>query len=233
MPEVVSTARRTGRAELDEHVQGVESAEIDVDLQMKDRPKEAVLTEMREKVTLLPGTNVSIGQPISHRIDRGCAADLRTGHKYLMILVEREDAPGRLVKAAVRLADRDTIVFPGYDGGAEWGGSAFDPESALLYVNANEMAWTGALAANERGGGGRQTYLRQCASCHRDGGIAPFALTSYQAVAAASKAVQTAVSTRKMPPWLADDACADYANDPTLSDEEIATMSEWVDELDK
>src|SRR6266851_1402623 len=69
VPEVVSTARRTGRAELDEHVQGVESAEIDVDLQMKDRPKEAVLTEMREKVTLLPGTNVSIGQPISHRID--------------------------------------------------------------------------------------------------------------------------------------------------------------------
>ena len=64
-----STARRTGRAELDEHVQGVESAEIDVDLQMKDRPKEAVLEEIREKVTLLPGMNVSIGQPISHRID--------------------------------------------------------------------------------------------------------------------------------------------------------------------
>ena len=69
VPEVVSTARRTGRAELDEHVQGVESAEIDVDLKMKDRPKEAVLEEIRQKVTLLPGMNVSIGQPISHRID--------------------------------------------------------------------------------------------------------------------------------------------------------------------
>ena len=69
VPEVVSTARRTGRAELDEHVQGVESAEIDVDLKMKDRPKEAVLEELRQKVTLLPGMNVSIGQPISHRID--------------------------------------------------------------------------------------------------------------------------------------------------------------------
>src|SRR3954471_6284894 len=69
VPEVVSTARRTGRAELDEHVQGVESAELDVDLKMKDRPKEAVLQEMREKVTLLPGMNITIGQPISHRID--------------------------------------------------------------------------------------------------------------------------------------------------------------------
>ncbi len=69
VPEVTSTARRTGRAELDEHVQGVESAEIDVRLSMKDRPREAVLEELRQKVSLLPGTNVTIGQPISHRID--------------------------------------------------------------------------------------------------------------------------------------------------------------------
>jgi CzcA family heavy metal efflux pump len=69
VPEVASTARRTGRAELDEHVQGVESAEIDVRLAMKDRPREAVLEELRQKVSLLPGTNVTIGQPISHRID--------------------------------------------------------------------------------------------------------------------------------------------------------------------
>ena len=69
MPEVTSTARRTGRAELDEHVQGVESAEIDVRLVMKDRPRDVVLDELRQKVSLLPGTNVTIGQPISHRID--------------------------------------------------------------------------------------------------------------------------------------------------------------------
>jgi CzcA family heavy metal efflux pump len=69
VPEVTSTARRTGRAELDEHVQGVESAEIDVHLTLKNRPREAVLEELRQKVSLLPGTNVTIGQPISHRID--------------------------------------------------------------------------------------------------------------------------------------------------------------------
>jgi CzcA family heavy metal efflux pump len=69
VPEVVSTARRTGRAELDEHVQGVESAEMDVRLKLRDRPKEAVLEEIRQKASLMPGMNVSIGQPISHRID--------------------------------------------------------------------------------------------------------------------------------------------------------------------
>ncbi len=69
IPEVVSTARRTGRAELDEHVQGVESAELDVTLRMKDRSKPEVLNEIRERVTLLPGMNVTVGQPISHRID--------------------------------------------------------------------------------------------------------------------------------------------------------------------
>ena len=69
IPEVVSTARRTGRAELDEHVQGVESSELDVTLKMRDRSKDEVLRQIRERVTLLPGTNVTIGQPISHRID--------------------------------------------------------------------------------------------------------------------------------------------------------------------
>ena len=69
IPEVVSTARRTGRAELDEHVQGVESTEVDVMLRMRERPREDVLAEIRERVTLLPGMNVTVGQPISHRID--------------------------------------------------------------------------------------------------------------------------------------------------------------------
>jgi quinoprotein glucose dehydrogenase len=60
-------------------------------------------------------------------------------------------------------------MFPGFDGGAEWGGSAVDPETGVLYVNANDIAWTGALARTETAeGGGRSLYLRQCASCHRD-----------------------------------------------------------------
>ena len=66
---VISTARRTGRAEFDEHLQGVESAEIDVKLKMDGRRKEDVLAEIRERATLIPGMNINIGQPISHRID--------------------------------------------------------------------------------------------------------------------------------------------------------------------
>ncbi len=69
MPEVEATSRRTGRAELDEHVQGVESAEIDVRLAPGGRPRETVLEEMRERLSLVPGTNITIGQPVSHRID--------------------------------------------------------------------------------------------------------------------------------------------------------------------
>lgn len=69
IPEVLSTARRTGRAELDEHVQGVESAEVDVTLKQQGRPKAEVLAEIRERVLLLPGMNITVGQPISHRID--------------------------------------------------------------------------------------------------------------------------------------------------------------------
>ena len=64
--------------------------------------------------------------------------------------------------------DVDTVIFPGYDGGAEWGGSAFDPETGLLYVNANEMAWTGRLELSPAGNTARQVYLRNCAACHRD-----------------------------------------------------------------
>ena len=68
-PEVVATARRTGRAEYDEHVQGVEAAEIDVGLRETGRSRAELLAELRREFATLPGTNVTIGQPISHRID--------------------------------------------------------------------------------------------------------------------------------------------------------------------
>jgi len=68
-PEVVATARRTGRAELDEHAQDVNASEIDVGLEMKDRSKTEFLDALRRALSVVPGTNVTIGQPISHRID--------------------------------------------------------------------------------------------------------------------------------------------------------------------
>ncbi len=61
---------------------------------------------------------------------------------------------------------KETIVFPGYDGGAEWGGPAVDPHKAIIYVNANDVAWTGSLAENQAGGTGFTLYQSQCALCH-------------------------------------------------------------------
>lgn len=68
-PEVVAMARRTGRAELDEHAQGVEAAELEVSLSMKERSKEVFLDALRQDLSQVPGVNITIGQPISHRID--------------------------------------------------------------------------------------------------------------------------------------------------------------------
>lgn len=68
-PEVVATARRTGRAELDPHAQQVFASEIEVTLAMGERSKADLLAALRERFARIPGTNVVIGQPISHRID--------------------------------------------------------------------------------------------------------------------------------------------------------------------
>lgn len=68
VPEVTQVGRRTGRAELDEHAEGVHSAEIDVDLRRSDRDREAIMADIRERLSTLPA-QVAIGQPISHRLD--------------------------------------------------------------------------------------------------------------------------------------------------------------------
>jgi HME family heavy-metal exporter len=68
VPEVVQVGRRTGRAELDEHAEGVHSAEIDVDLRASARGREAVMADIRAQLAQLPAA-VAMGQPISHRLD--------------------------------------------------------------------------------------------------------------------------------------------------------------------
>jgi CzcA family heavy metal efflux pump len=68
-PAVAGTSRRTGRAELDEHAQGANAAEIDVRLDLSGHEMDAVLDDLRDALAVLPGTNITIGQPIGHRID--------------------------------------------------------------------------------------------------------------------------------------------------------------------
>lgn len=69
VPEVRTTARKTGRAELDEHSLGTNVSEIEAPYTLKDRSRGEMVRELREKLSQLPGTNIEIGQPISHRID--------------------------------------------------------------------------------------------------------------------------------------------------------------------
>ena len=69
IPEIQTVGRKTGRAELDEHALGVNVSEIEAPFILDKRSKDEVLAELREKLKVLPGVNIEIGQPISHRID--------------------------------------------------------------------------------------------------------------------------------------------------------------------
>ncbi len=117
-PEVITTARRTGRAELDPHAQGIHASEIEVSLKMRARSKEAFLAALRADFTTLPGMNIVIGQPISHRIDHmlsGTRANIAVkifGHDLYQLrhLAEQvkgiaEKVPGAVDVAAEQQAD--------------------------------------------------------------------------------------------------------------------------------
>ena len=67
------------------------------------------------------------------------------------------------------MVGKETVIFPGFDGGAEWGGAAVDPGAGVIYVNANDVAWTSSLRPNtSEGSSGRQTYIKECSACHGD-----------------------------------------------------------------
>ena len=68
VPEVTEVGRRTGRAELDEHAEGVHYSEIEVDLKASERDREAIIADIRQRLAILPAV-VNVGQPISHRLD--------------------------------------------------------------------------------------------------------------------------------------------------------------------
>ena len=69
VPEIQTVARKTGRAELDEHALGVNVSEIEAPFELKDRSRSEVVNDVREKLSAISGANIEIGQPISHRID--------------------------------------------------------------------------------------------------------------------------------------------------------------------
>ena len=85
-------------------------------------------------------------------------------HAWAVQAFSQFQSDGQFIPLAV---GKQTVVFPGFDGGAEWGGPAIDPTTNVLYVNATEMAWTGGLVpAGHISDPGEQLYRSQCAACH-------------------------------------------------------------------
>ena len=119
-PEVVTTARRTGRAELDPHAQGIHASEIEVSLKMKDRSKDEFLAALRDDFSTLQGMNIVIGQPISHRIDHmlsGTRANIAVkvfGHDLyeLRRIAEQVKGIAQAVPGAVDVAAEQQADIP-------------------------------------------------------------------------------------------------------------------------
>src|SRR6266436_3178737 len=84
-------------------------------------------------------------------------------HQWALENFKKFRSEGQFVPFSV---GKDTVIFPGFDGGAEWGGPAVDAETAVIYINSNEMAWTGALAPNTGENSPRAIYMSQCSVCH-------------------------------------------------------------------
>jgi quinoprotein glucose dehydrogenase len=125
---------------------------------------------------------------------------------------------GQFVPFAV---GKKTIIFPGFDGGAEWGGAAADPETGILYVNANDVAWTGELAETTEQNTPKAVYTSQCAVCHGEKmqGSPPTipALTGTGEKMSAAQVTETITSGRGRMPGF-----------PNLSDDQMFSLLSYV-----
>lgn len=105
------------------------------------------------------------------------------------------------------------------------------------FLLAVSLASASMLAGAARTGGGKVTYYKdalpilqeRCQGCHRPGEIAPMSFMSYKETRPWAKAIKSAVSTRKMPPWSADPHVGKFSNDWSLNDRQIETITAWVD----
>lgn len=119
-PEVASTGRRTGRAEMDEHAEGVHYTEIDVDFRDGGRARDEVLAEIRSNLARIPGVLVNVGQPISHRLDhllsgvRAAIAVKLYGEDLGVLRAEAERIRQELVRVpgVVDLAVERQVLIP-------------------------------------------------------------------------------------------------------------------------
>jgi quinoprotein glucose dehydrogenase len=122
----------------------------------------------------VPGEVAALEQPLPDRpapfARQNLYEDLLTNrtpevHQWAMEEFRGFRSEGQFVPFSI---GKDTVVFPGFDGGGEWGGPAVDTETGIIYINANDIAWTGALAENTGRNSPKDIYLSQCAMCHGD-----------------------------------------------------------------
>jgi len=121
----------------------------------------------------IPGEQVARTQPFPLKplpfarqiFDEATVTD-RTpeAHQAVLLRLRQVRSKGQFVPPSLQ----GTVIFPGTDGGAEWGGGAYDPETGIFYINSNEMAWIYTLAKRQSGPitSSKSLYLNDCAGCH-------------------------------------------------------------------
>jgi quinoprotein glucose dehydrogenase len=171
-PPVLVTVRRNGRS-----VDAVAQTSKQGWVYMFDRVNGKPLFPIEYKkypASNVPGEIVADTQPLPTKPAPYSRQELsealltnRTpeAHEWVLSEFRKFNTGGQFLPFRV---GQETIIYPGFDGGAEWGGAALDPETGWLYLNANEMAWRASLAENQTQNSGRQLYLRSCAVCHGD-----------------------------------------------------------------
>jgi quinoprotein glucose dehydrogenase len=135
-------------------------------------------------------------------------------HQWAVETFRKFRSEGQFVPFSV---GKDTVIFPGFDGGAEWGGPAVDADTGIIYINANDVAWTGALAPNAGEHSPQGIYMSQCSICHGENMAgSPPALPSLIGVGALLTAEQIAATIKngkgRMPGF------------PNLGDDEVSAL---------
>ena len=148
VPEVEYVSRRTGRAELDEHVEPVSNSEIDVQLKKNiKRNREEIVSDLREKLDVLKGVSVNVGQPISHRLDHllsGVRAQVAI-KLFGNDLAELRAQAGRMKEAIDDVPGVVDVQVPAgglYDLGIAYANGSADTRRKSLYVNGRKKLKT-------------------------------------------------------------------------------------------